>query len=280
MRTSANFGWLTRTLEKRRRTLDGRKLRKHGDQATLQSETLETRNLLTGDFVSASPFGSLLNDGVQGMFVDASGNTYIAGSIGGRVRYGGGNVVPGAGDVAIWRSAGNNSPNIADWDGTAFGTAKDTTTLREWRFIAGADSADRDEKIVIGVSQEPGIPGLDPLGLITGEIFSNGAWSALPFDMASGVSENQRGFDVIYESRSGDAMVVWTNGSATTKNISYRIWNGTTWSAELKVTSPLATIATNLRLAANPLSDEIILQVTDINSDDYALVWNGSGWGE
>ncbi len=279
MSIAAKFGWLTPTLSNRRRHAANQKPRSLGHFVSLGCETLESRWMLTGDFVSASPFGSLLNDGIQGMFVDASGNTYLAGSVGGRVRHGASDVIPGAGDVAIWRSGGNNSPNIADWDGTTFDTAQNTASLREWRFIAGADSVGRDEKIVVGVSQEPGIPGLDPLGLITGEIFSNGAWSALPFAMASGVSENQRGFDVAYESRSGDALVAWTNGSMTTKSISYRIWNGTTWSAEFKITSPLASIATNLRLASNPLSDEIILQVTDFNSDDYALVWNGSSWG-
>jgi hypothetical protein len=201
--------------------------------------------------------------------VDEAGNTYVAGSVGGTVSYGAGGFVPGGGDAAIWKKAGDSTPNAASWDGLFFGPTSDTAAVGEWRIIDGADSFDREEKIVLGVT---------PAGTITGQIFATGTWSALPFAFASGVPNDQHGFDVAYEGVSGDAIVVWHNGTTGANSISFRIWNGIFWTSELTFTTPLVGAATNLRLAANPNSDQMILQVTNANSHDYALVWNGIAW--
>ena len=42
--------------------------------------------------------------------------------------------------------------------------------------------------------------------------------------------------------------------------------------------TPAAT-PKQMQLAANPNSDEMVLVVNDSNENDYALVWNGSSWG-
>ncbi|MFM9964548.1 MAG: DUF2341 domain-containing protein [Planctomycetaceae bacterium] len=175
------------------------------------------------------------------------------------------------GDAAIWRSSGDISPNTAQWDGTNFGAAENTASVGQWRIIDGAESPTRDEKIVLGV---------DSTGVISGEIYSGGVWTALPFSLATVASSTNHGFDVIYESQSGDAIVVWNNNTTGTASVSFRVWNGTSWSAQQNITVPQAGRATELQLASNPTRDEAILIVSTENAAiDYAVVWNGSSWG-
>jgi hypothetical protein len=58
-------------------------------------------------------------------------------------------------------------------------------------------------------------------------------------EMTTGVANNaRRGFDLTYESQSGDIMSVYCDGDA---DPSYRVWNGSSWSAP-------QTNATNLFL--------------------------------
>jgi hypothetical protein len=89
------------------------------------------------------------------------------------------------------------------------------------------------------------------------------------------------GFDITYESLSGDALIAYYNNTSPTKLIpKYRIWNGTEWSAEMD-TLPVGTADIQwLVLASNPLSNEIIMVTLDRgNKDIYAQVWDGSEWG-
>ena len=75
-------------------------------------------------------------------------------------------------------------------------------------------------------------------------------------------------------------MLVWDNGSTGTASLSYRTWNGTIWSAAQTITTPVSGEAVQLRLAADPNSDSMVLAVAGTpGENDYALVWNGSSWG-
>ncbi len=173
---------------------------------------------------------------------------------------------------AIWSASGDGTPNVNDWDGTSFGTTTDSADLSfQLRIVEAAEAPTRDEKIVIGVD--------GTIGQLRGEIWDGSTWTALPFSMGFSADNTAQSFDVVYESQSGDAMVVWNNGAGGTASVSYRIWDGTTWSAEQTITAPDAGVATQLRLAANPTSDEMVLIVSDDNTDEWAAVWDGSSWG-
>ncbi len=173
---------------------------------------------------------------------------------------------------AIWSASGDGTPNVNDWDGTSFGTTTDSADLTfQLRIVEAAEAPTRDEKIVIGVDAT--------IGQLKGEIWDGSTWTALPFSMGFSADNTAQSFDVVYESQSGDAMVVWNNGAGGTASVSYRIWDGSTWSAEQTITAPDAGVATQLRLAANPTSDEVVLIVSDDNTDEWAAVWDGSGWG-
>ncbi|MFO0868130.1 MAG: DUF4347 domain-containing protein [Pirellulales bacterium] len=173
-------------------------------------------------------------------------------------------------DAAIWRSSGDTSPNTASWNGTTFGATGNTANAGEWRIIDGAESPTRDEKIVIGVNSS---------GTITGEMYANGSWTTLPFTLGTASSSTDWGFDVVYEAQSGRALLAWNNGTTGTSNVSYRIWDGTSWSGVQTITAPLAGEARHLQLAADPKSNKIALLVTNAGSDDYAMIWDGSSWG-
>lgn len=212
------------------------------------SQTLAGVNVVGGQFITATATNS-------------GGNTSeFAANI----------VAVATSDMAIWRSKADTSPYSATWSGSSFGAAGNTSSVGEWRFFDGADSATRDEKILVGITTG---------GVISGEIYSSGVWSALPFTLnSSGVPSNVHAVDVVYEGVSGNAVLVWSNGTTGTANTSYRVWNGTSWSAEQTITSTLAGQAQQIKLAADPHSNNVILQVVNAASHDYAIVWNGSSW--
>lgn len=88
---------------------------------------------------------------------------------------------------------------------------------------------------------------------------------------------DRRGFDVVYESQSGDALGVYCNGTGA----EYTIWNGVTWSAPSSITLLNAGTCEWIRLAADPTSDEVIMVAKDSGgAPEYEVhVWNGSSWG-
>ena len=177
---------------------------------------------------------------------------------------------PGTGRL-IWVNGGSDTPQTASWDGAAWSSAGATVaTIGEWRILQAAESADRDEAIVVGV---------DASGTIAVMQWDGSAWSDAGFSPIGPVSESfWWGFDVAYESQSGDAVAVWNTGSTT--DLTTATWDGATWSAPTSVALPTTGEPQHLRLESNPNADELVLVVSNSSSDDYALVWDGSTWGD
>ena len=107
-------------------------------------------------------------------------------------------------------------------------------------------------------------------------------WSATP--LASDPYGDVRGFDAAYEDDSGDALVVYTDGSDTPQ---YRTRSGGSWSAAAAL--PLNdgggpnpdTNSGDVRwveLVSRPESDELGLGFVDDNDDLVAIVWDGTQW--
>lgn len=171
--------------------------------------------------------------------------------------------------TAIWKQSGLNTPQYNEWDGVSFGVEGNSASVGQWRIIDGAEAPTRDEKILVGI---------DSAGVISGEFWNGATWATLPFALDTVSSTTNHGFDVVYESTSGDALLVWNNGTGGSAPLSYRVWNGTSWSTEQNISVPLSGDARQLQLAADPNSDEMILVVSNGNKQEYALVWNGSSW--
>ncbi len=177
--------------------------------------------------------------------------------------------------MAVWGESGSTIPEYNLWDGTSFGTEDASASVGSWRTMAGAESPTADqlgEAIVLGV---------DSSGNIDGELWNGSSWSALSLNTlnANPVSETYwYGMDVAYEQDSGDAVVVWNNNTAS-HMLRYSVWNGSSWSAKTTISAYTGGEPQTMHLAAKPGADEMVLVVNDINADDYALVWNGTTWG-
>ena len=128
-------------------------------------------------------------------------------------------MAPGNSGTAIWGESGSNTPEVNQWDGLSFGTEANAANLGQWRIMQGAEAPTRDEIIIVGV---------DAGGTIEGQMWDGSTWSTLPINPLGTVSQTYWwGMDVQYESQSGDALMVWTDGA----NVEYATWNGTSWSA-------------------------------------------------
>ena len=88
-----------------------------------------------------------------------------------------------------------------------------------------------------------------------------------------------QGFDIAFEDSSGDALVVYADGTATPK---YRKYDGTpkTWSGEgsITVTRTAGTVYW-VKLETNPGTNTIGLAYSDSNSETCSQIWSGLAWG-
>ena len=177
--------------------------------------------------------------------------------------------------TAIWSGDGSSTLESNKWDGTNFTGTTFDAGIGDYNITAAAEAPTRDEIIIVGV--ETG-------GDITGAMWDGSTWNSLPAaplgSPLANVSEDfWWGFEVAYEQQSGDAMLVWNNGTSGTNGLSYSVWNGGTWTAPATITTPLSGEPQQMRLAADPTSDEMVLVVSNDASKDYVLVWDGTTWG-
>ena len=52
-----------------------------------------------------------------------------------------------------------------------------------------------------------------------------------------------------------NAVLVWNNGTSGTNGLSFRVWNGSTWTSASTITAPLPEEPMQMHLAADPRSD-------------------------
>lgn len=109
------------------------------------------------------------------------------------------------------------------------------------------------------------------------QVYTNGSWGNLQEVTTNISNTTMRGFDVAYETTSGDAMIVTCDGDA---NPSYWIWNGVTWTNGGGIGLSAGNTCGWVKLISDPISDEIIAVTRDTLGATYeARVWNGSAWG-
>ncbi len=174
------------------------------------------------------------------------------------------------GGMGVWAN-NNTTPEYAVWSGSAFGTDANSQAVGQWVIVETAEAPTRTEIIAVG---------MDAAGVIAGQMWNGSSWSALPFGNLVDLSVSSYwSFDVAYEQQSGRALLVWDNGTTGSASISYRVWDGAAWSSAQTITTPLSGEARQLRLAADPGSNELVLVATNSAKQSYALVWNGTSWG-
>ncbi|KKW14491.1 MAG: hypothetical protein UY55_C0008G0006 [Candidatus Jorgensenbacteria bacterium GW2011_GWB1_50_10] len=91
----------------------------------------------------------------------------------------------------------------------------------------------------------------------------------------------RRGFDIEYENTSGDALVLYSSGAATTNEMKYRTWNGSVWSSELNLdTARLTGIVSWVELVPKMTTsaNEIQSLFSDANADLSGIAWDGAAF--
>ncbi len=174
--------------------------------------------------------------------------------------------------LAIWAD-GDTTPNFAQWTGSGFGSSAASQSVGQFTILETAEAPTRTEIITVGINAS---------GIIAGEIWNGSSWTAFSFNNLvdlTGTGTNSS-LAIAYEQQSGRAMLVWDNGTTGTASLSYRIWDGTSWSSANTITTPLSGEAVQLKLTTDPGSNSMILAMGGANApEDSAIVWNGSSWG-
>ena len=171
--------------------------------------------------------------------------------------------------LLVYGEGTDSIPKYRQWDGSVWGSEAEMLTIDSplsWARTKAATT--REEYIAATVGSD---------GDVNVQIFGTGEWSNLQKMTTNMGDTNSRGFDVTYETVSGDAMVVYCDSTVTPK---YRIWNGSTWGSETSVGLTLANNCEWVELASNPESNEIVVLVADALGSSYsARVWSGTAWG-
>jgi hypothetical protein len=212
-------------------------------------------NLLGQTGYVSGELGNLVSDNEVYMTFRSYGSSYTS-SIQAMMAYGEGSVI---------------TPRYQTWNGSTWNTeASASTTASNIEWVVLESSPNSDEKI-LGT--------LASTGAIQVQVWNGSTWSAAQVS-GSGVgttNDAYRGFDVAYEQTSGKAIVVFVP-SSTAVDPQYIVWNGSSWSAPTTIDIPTTGVVRWIRLASNPLSDQIALATLDSNADIVAMIWDGSAW--
>ncbi len=186
--------------------------------------------------------------------------------------------------VAIWHENGTSTPQYKVYNGTAntFGSELTTPTVNSNRagtLMSAQSPTDQNEAFMLEVTLDRAI---------YLHRWNGSSWVAGTFNpVGGGLTKDDTYFGAqIAYSPNGNAMLVWDDG-VNDNIIHYRTWNGTSkvWSAEQTAAitiTPNNKAVLNMRLAAKPTSGatEMVLAFTDDGDNrDYAMVWNGTSWG-
>lgn len=171
--------------------------------------------------------------------------------------------------IIVYGEGTETAPRYRQWDGADWGsegTLDDIAAPVRWAVARAAIAREEYIAVTAGTDSD-----------VNAQIFTNGQWDDL-LELTTNMGDTTaRGFDVVYETLSSDAVVVYCDGAA---DPSYRVWNGSTWSAESTINAASASDCRWLELAADPTSDEIALVMRDAVGGAYeSFIWNGSTWG-
>ena len=176
-----------------------------------------------------------------------------------------------------------SSPKEKTWNGTAWSISESEMPNAEsnilWvRAACSSIESRRYEKIVVTLSVDD---------YLDAYVWNGSSWEITGNigRINSGASLYQS-FDVAYEGASGRALLVYALLSSDgSRDIAYRIWNGSMWSDEAYIDDTGHSGAISYRwieLESNPAanSNEIALIAIDqTDADCNGWIWNGSAWG-
>ncbi|MGE5392702.1 MAG: fibronectin type III domain-containing protein, partial [Candidatus Saccharibacteria bacterium] len=170
-------------------------------------------------------------------------------------------------------------PKFRLWDGSAWGEEQSANPVNgEIAHMTLKYGTTRDETILVTSTVN---------GLIQAQVFDGTYWgdvttiATLADTGGVDISMTQgQPFDLAYESVSGDAVLVYRDGTA---DPNYAIWNGSAWDNNggtgYNIDVPTTGIPRMIELERGP-NDQIAMILNDANSDVYGALWTGSAWDD
>lgn len=178
---------------------------------------------------------------------------------------------------------GSTGCGSANWSATASlptSTSVTTGTVQWIKFASDPRSSSNLMTMIWADSNQD-------LGAI---VWNGSAWSTTNMKVlettleVASAAQDVDSFEVAYEFTSGNVMTVWGSGGSATVNGAWynRCVGGTsscTWTAARTAITSMLNDATNLSLAANPNTDEMVFaSIGNGGSDLQAAYWSGSAW--
>jgi len=161
------------------------------------------------------------------------------------------------------------TPRYRLWGGTSWGSELSAQTVGATiNWVVLKESPTNEEYLL-------GTLGTD--GDVNMQVYANGSWGDQQEVTAIIPDTGARGFDIAYETSSGDAIVVTCDGDA---DPTYWVWDGLLWTNGGTVNLSSLNSCSWVKLISDPTSDEIIVISRDNAGSLYeAQVWSGSSWG-
>ena len=176
-----------------------------------------------------------------------------------------------------------SSPKERTWNGTAWSTIETEMTSTGasvlWVRAAYCPVPSRGyEKIVVTLSND---------AFLDVSVWNGSSWKTTNnIGQVNTGADVYQSFDVAYEKTSGRAILVYAvSSSDSTRDLAYRIWNGSVWSNEAYIDDLGHGSHANYRwveLDSNPdsgLNEVALIAVDQTNADCNGWIWNGSAWG-
>jgi hypothetical protein len=162
----------------------------------------------------------------------------------------------------------SSTPQTRTWNGSMWSAASATTAMGGKQYWAvAARCPTRTETLAAYTTHSK---------VLQATIFNGSSWSAAQTFTSDVGTNNQRPHHAAYEAASGDALVVYRTGNNSA--IYYRTWNGSSWSAQQSVSSPVSGAPRFLRLVPKPASDEMMLLILTQDNTLGAIRWTGAAW--
>ena len=164
------------------------------------------------------------------------------------------------------------APRYRIWNGTAWGTAGTAASVGaqiRWTQLKAAPTRPEYALGTLGTDAD-----------VNMQIYQTqtNTWGNVKELDTAIADTQQRGFDLAYETISGDLVAVSCRGLDAV----YSVWNGVSWTATSSIALANANNCLYVEMASDPVSDELIavFKHTNTSAVDYeTLVWNGSSWG-
>lgn len=182
--------------------------------------------------------------------------------------------------------ANNVAPRYRTWNGSDLGAESsaqdDESASDDTNHTVVAASTTRNEYIMGRLE----VNGHLDIQVFNGSTWSDGTNAPANGNFTTGIGTTNdvyRGFDIVYEEDSGDAIVVYESSSAGDGLLKYRTWDGDSWSNEASIdysgVDEGNDVARWVECEPDHGTDYIMCGWREqTNLGVYAAVWTGSAW--